>query len=136
MKKVLFLVFGLACLGGIYGYMLWNKPHQDVAAAKADITISANSLLVAFETDEEVANTKYLDKVIMVNGKIRSVEHNDLGEISVILATENDMSSIICNFEPAFDQAESLKEGVEITLKGLCSGYLMDVVLDRCALVQ
>ena len=136
MKKVLIVLLGLVILGGIGGYFLWNKPHQDVASAKADVVFTADHLLNAFETDENAANAKYLDKIIKVNGMIKDIENNDAGEISVILATDNEMSSVICNFAPDFGDTQKLKSGDEIVIKGLCSGYLMDVVLDRCALAQ
>ena len=136
MKKILIILLGLVILGGIGGYFLWNKPHQNVAAAKADVSFTSSHLLQAFETDENAANVKYLDKVIKVNGVIKDVENNESGEISVILATDNEMSSVICNFDPAFKDTKQLEIGKKIIIKGLCSGYLMDVVLDRCVIAQ
>ncbi len=136
MKKIAIVLLGLAVIGGIAGYLLWNKPHQDVSATKADVVFTADHLLKAFESNEEAANKKYLDKIIKVNGVIRNVEKNDAGEISVILATDNDMSSVICNFDPDFRDIQKLNQGKEVVIKGLCSGYLMDVVLDRCVLAQ
>ena len=35
MKKVILAVLALALVGAGVGYYLWNKPHQDMAAAKA-----------------------------------------------------------------------------------------------------
>ncbi len=136
MKKILIVLLGLAVLGGIGGYYLWNKPHKNVAAAKADVVFTADHLLNAFETDENAANAKYLDKIIKVNGVIKDIEKTDSGEISVILATDNEMSSVICNFDPAFKDNQKLKSGEKVVIKGLCSGFLMDVVLDRCVLAQ
>ncbi len=135
MKKIVLLILGLAILGGIYGYFQWNKPHQDIAASKEDLRIKSNDLLIAFENDETKANELYLDKLIIVNGVIKELEKNEMGETTVILATENDMSSIICNLDPLVKHnSKSLKVGQSVNLKGLCSGYLMDVVLDRCVI--
>lgn len=134
-QKILLLILGLGLLGGIYGYFQWNKPHQDIASTKADLSLVANDLLLAFEGDETKANEQYLDKLISVNGVIKVLEKNETAEITIILATENDMSSIICNLDPlSKHDTKSLKVGQNIDLKGLCSGYLMDVVLDRCVL--
>jgi len=134
MKKILIILLGLAVLGGIGGYFLWNKPHQNIAASQADVVFTANQLLQAFETDEASANTKYLDEIIKVNGIIKHIENNESGEISVTLATDNEMSSVICNFDLTFKDFQKIKLGEEAVIKGLCSGYLMDVVLDRCVL--
>lgn len=134
-KKLLLFIVGVALLGGIYGYYQWNKPHQDITSSKADLSLVANDLLLAFEEDETKANGQYLDKLIIVNGVIKDLEKNETGETTVILATENDMSSIICNLDPlSKHDTKSLKVGQNINLKGLCSGFLMDVVLDRCVI--
>lgn len=137
MKKILIVLLGFALIGGTVGYMQWNKPHKNVQKAKSDVEMSANELLAAFETDENKANSLYLDKIIKVNGVVKSIEKNDSGEITVILATNNDMSAILCNFDPMIDQSKlSLKVGESTSLKGICTGFLMDVVLERCALPQ
>ncbi len=136
MKKLIPYFLAFVVLAGGYGYYEWNRPHQDLATAKEDVSIGANALLTAFESDENAANQLYLDKVIKVNGVIKSVEKSESGEITVILATDNDMSSVICNLNPDDTHPPNMKAGQNVSLKGLCSGYLMDVVLERCALAQ
>ena len=136
MKKIMLLLLSLALIGGIYGYLQWNKPHQDVAKRKEDLSIVANELFIAFEQDEVKANSLYLDKLIHVNGVIKGIENNDAGDITVILVTENDMSSLLCNLDPLVKHnINALKAGQNVHLKGFCSGFLMDVVLDRCILI-
>ncbi|MBK6375185.1 MAG: hypothetical protein IPF67_19365 [Saprospiraceae bacterium] len=39
---------------------MWNKPHEDIAGAKAEMSIESNQLLKEFETNEQAANTKLL----------------------------------------------------------------------------
>ena len=64
MKKFLPYILLLAILGGGYGYLQYNKGHKETSGVEADISISPQDLLQAFETDESAANLKYLDKII------------------------------------------------------------------------
>ena len=48
--------------------------------------------------------------------------------MSIYLDTSNDLSNIIFQLEKL---DTSIEEGQEVTLKGICTGYLMDVVLVR-----
>jgi hypothetical protein len=134
MKKFLPIVLVLALLGGGYGYMQWNKKHADVAAAKSDVAISPSDLLKEFNEDENLANSKYLDKVIEVEGTVKSINTVDVGG-SVSLDTGDEMASVTCEFENASDVV-GVKVGDKLRVKGLCSGKLIDVVLNRSAIVK
>ena len=57
MKKIaLTALVILIVLAGV-GYWMWNKPHEDIAGAKAEMSIESNQLLKEFETNEQAANT-------------------------------------------------------------------------------
>ena len=90
-----------------------------------------SELLEAFEGDEYLANKKYLDKIIEVKGNISKIEDHK----SIYIDTENPLSSIIFEMEEGQD-ITSLKVGDVITIKGLCTGYLMDVVMVRSILID
>ena len=76
MKKVILAVAIIAIAGGYYAYREFNRGVESTADIKSDVTISANELLTAFQTDEEEANTKYIDKVVEVTGEVGHVEVN------------------------------------------------------------
>lgn len=131
-KKLLAAVVFLAIAGGFAAYRMYNKPHQDISSAQSIAQLDALTLLQAFKDDETNANVKYLDKVITLSGKIAKVQ-KEQNLISVQLETDDPMSTIICNFDPFAKHTRlDFKEGELITIKGLCSGYLSDVVVDRC----
>lgn len=134
MKKFLPVFIIMALLAGAIAYMQWNKSHTDVAATKSDVTLSPDKLLEEFNNDENAANTMYLDKIIEVAGTVKSVNQVDVGG-SISLDTGDPMASVTCEFENSADVA-SVKEGDKIKVKGLCSGKLIDVVLNRCAVVK
>lgn len=129
------LPIALVCLG--VGYYLYNKPHQNMESATADLQASASALLTAFEMDEASANTQYLDKVVQVSGVVRSSSRDDAGNVSVVLQTDNEMSGIICQLDELTEHARTdFKPGEQVVFKGKCTGFLMDVVLVRCVEVK
>jgi hypothetical protein len=136
MKRILIAIGIIALLGGIIGYQMYNKPHKDIASTESDLTIKATDLLHAFETDEAAANQEYNDKLVAVTGTVSDVSRED-GTIKVILDTGSPLSGVICQLDEFTDHSRTEFEvGETVTLKGMCTGYLMDVVLVRCVEVK
>jgi hypothetical protein len=105
--------------------------------------LNAAALITAFETNETHANTKYLDKVIAVNGKIKTVEKDEKGFYSIILGDTGSMSSVRCSMDSTHQQgAAKLTPGVFVTVKGACTGFNADdllgsdVILNRCVVEE
>jgi hypothetical protein len=113
-----------------YGYYLFNKPIESLKSYQPDQILDANQFLSVFEEDESKANKLFLDKVIQVSGTIEKIENQ-----SIYIKTDNPMSSIIFEMESGQD-ISLLKSGDTTTIKGLCTGYLMDVVLIRSILLN
>ena len=123
----------LAIAGSAVGFYLWNKPHQNMEKAAADITIEAAELFAAFDTDETAANTEYLDKVIQISGTVRSSSHNEEGDVKVTLDSGDEMFGVICELDELTEHTRTTFDpGEKVTMKGKCTGKLMDVVLVRC----
>ena len=127
-KFILASVLIIIIAGGFVGYKMWTKPHRNVAAIKA-ITVTAAQLATAYESNEPAANTSYLDKVLEVTGTIHDISKNQKGE-TVITLNGSDMSGIICTLEGT--APASAKTGASVSIKGICTGYLTDVVVVRC----
>ena len=131
-KKVIILAilaFGLAG-GGWYAYSEYTRKVKDLTTVRADLDIKATELITAFEKNEAEANAAYLDKVIAVTGRVRSVEKNDRGQYAVILGENNSMSSVRCSMDSTH-QADVLyiPEGSQISIKGACTGFNTDELL-------
>lgn len=127
MKKILAILFCLGLVGALIGLYMFNKPLESVSSMKTNYSINASDLLVAFEENETTANTKYLDKVLEVKGIVDKMESTE-EKTTIYLDAGNPLSSIIFQLEKSDSE---LKKGEEVTLKGICTGYLMDVVLVR-----
>ena len=111
-KIALFVVLFIAVAGILAALIMYNKKHPDTAKAKPDFVVTATALQKEFEDNEKDASARYINKILEVTGTIASVTPDDSIHINI-----------------------SLKTGNEITLRGECSGYLMDVQLKNCAQV-
>ena len=133
MKKITIYIL---ILGIFIGYKMYNKPHINVAKKSVDINITANTLLADFSSDETKANTEYLDKIIAVKGMVTTIEFN--GEKAAIsLQTKDDFGSVVCYLvKDEFKKSAEIKEGQEVILKGICTGFLMDVILVKCVIMN
>ena len=135
MKKIFALVLFLGLIGGYLGYKMFNKPFADLQKKPADFVLAPAALLSAFTTDETQANQTYLDKTIELRGVIKSISLED-GTTRITLDAQDAMGAIICDMDQNQKPSSSaLQQGQEITLRGVCSGYLMDVVLIRCIII-
>lgn len=132
MKKIIIITLALILVAAGVGLYMWNKPHQDIAAANADITISANELLTAFQTDENAANTKFNDKIVEVSGQVRTA-NTDGGKTIVTLDAGDSMAAVTCELDELVKHKRTeFSTGDPVTFKCTCTGILMDVVLVRC----
>ena len=134
MKKIFSLVGLVVVVGVVFGlYMFYKKP-ADTRTAKAEFTLSANELVAAFDQEDE-ANKKFLDKILQVQGKILEITSDTTG-ITVMLDSDDPISGVTCSFyADESGKLKDLKEGDAVTIKGKCTGKLMDVVLNNCSLV-
>jgi hypothetical protein len=136
LKKIIITILVLGTIIAVLAYKMYNKPHLDVASAKADVTISANDLINAFSTNESDANAKYLEKIIEVKGTVSSFKiEKEKGIVSI--ETEDDFGSILCHLSEASTlKMKELKGGQAIAIKGICTGFLMDVILVKSEIIN
>jgi hypothetical protein len=114
-------------LGVIAWYKVYNKQHRSVEDA-VSVKVSANQLFKAFETDETKANEAYLDKVVEVTGIVSEVWINQAGEPVLLLKSDEQLYGVSCTMK---SNPEGIVPGVSVTVKGICTGYLSDVVITQ-----
>ncbi len=132
-KKVILIVILLIGLGGaIGGYMYYNKGHRDIADEKPAFTMESTALFSEFENTEAEATKKYMNKVISLSGKVGELIVKDT-TINIVLRKGDDFFGVNCSMSKStFKAAKMLKVGGNVKLKGVCDGYLDDVVLSQC----
>jgi hypothetical protein len=131
-KIALFVVLFIAVAGILAALIMYNKKHPDTAKAKPDFVVTATALQKEFEDNEKTASARYINKIVEVTGTIASVTTADSTHLNISLKTGSDMSSVICTLLSK-DKKSDFVTGNEITLRGECSGFLMDVLLNNCS---
>jgi hypothetical protein len=133
-KKIIIGILVLGIIGVFIAYKMYNKPHVNVEEASADISITADKILNDFSSDENSANLKYLDKIIQVNGVVSEI---NIEKGIITIETNDDFGSVLCHLsEEASRKISGLQEGQIIVVKGICTGFLMDVILVKCEFIN
>lgn len=134
-----FIYTGLAVVlvGVIVAVYFYNIGHKDLENKTPDVVITAPELFEAYASDEEYANEIYLNKIVEVVGVLDKIEVNQDSTLNLVLASADPMGNVICTFEdPSEIESSSIKAGDNITVKGICKGMLLDVLLNNCVLVD
>ncbi|MBC7874135.1 MAG: hypothetical protein H7Y01_09080 [Ferruginibacter sp.] len=138
-KIILAIIFFGIIGGGWYAYSEYTRKVKDLRHVKAGLYMEATELITAFEKDETKSNALFLDKVIAVKGRVKTVEKSAKGHYTVILGDEGSMSSVRCSMDSVHQQdAGALITGAFFTMKGACTGFNTDellgsdVILNRC----
>ncbi len=135
-RNIFIIILALAVFAGIYGWYMYEKPVANIAGLKPEFNLDATELYGNFESDEDIANDKYLGKIIELNGTVREKLTDESG-LTVILETENEMFGINCGLGEGQEAAfEKLNAGDKVTIRGECAGFTMDVVMVRCVIIS
>jgi hypothetical protein len=125
MKKIIALVIAIGLVGAFIGYKTYNKPHRSVDDEQP-LSVLATELFNEFELNEQLATSKYLNKVVEVTGTVSEVFKNQDGMQVIVLKGGNDLFGISCTME----SNQPVQVGTIVTIKGFCMGYLSDVVIN------
>ncbi|NND95310.1 MAG: hypothetical protein HKN45_10620 [Flavobacteriales bacterium] len=130
------LVFGVIIIGiaaAIFTSQMYFEGPRDLRHEKSEISLTAEALFEAYNTDEQNANSEYLDKVIAVQGSIKSID--SLPSPSISLQTNDLISNIVCELAEG-QNLNQFKPGHVVTVKGQCTGFLSDVILVKCVIIK
>jgi hypothetical protein len=133
------IVFTLGCcfvafLAGLLIYS-YSKPTRNVAK-ESGIPVTATELYAQFTSDHSQANAVYLNKVLQVSGQVLTIKNSPYAGPVVVLSTGDPLFGIACSLNMVEPSAKPVKPGEKITVKGVCTGYLSDVVLSNSCLVN
>ena len=132
-KIILFLALAAVCLA--VAWYWYNKPREGIAGKDTQLAISAALLYKGYNTDEAAANDRFLNKVIEVKGKVDDIILNGSDAV-LLLGMQPEGGGISCFFSPASVlESSHVKKGMEIVVKGKCTGFNMDVNLTDCIIV-
>lgn len=124
-KRILIVLF-LIVLVGYFSYKYVYQEHRDISSEEASYTLTVEDLDSAFQRNENSANEKYLDKTILIKGKLSS---SNLEEKNVVID-----SKITCYFSQLPQKMDST-----ILIKGRFIGYdelLDEYKINECSFVE
>jgi tRNA_anti-like len=112
---------------GIYGYKEYNRTAKDIALVNPSFTITSNTIINDFTKNDSIANTKYLGKTIALSGNLKAIDKDENGFFTLVLGDTSSTTSVRCSMDSVHNnEAASLKEGNQINIKGICTGYNKD----------
>ncbi|MFB9842377.1 OB-fold protein [Mucilaginibacter ginsenosidivorans] len=134
-KKIIFgviaAIFVVAASGWYYVFEYSETHHRSVENEKATV-VTATRIVKDFEANEASANARYLDKAIEVKGVILKKEKDQAGNTTITLKSGDPFANIFCTLKPGrYDLRDSV-----IVVKGICTGFLSDVVLNGAVVVK
>ena len=128
-NKIIIAIALIAAIAfGVYYYVfVYSSQHRRQVQSETGIVITSDSLVAKYQVDEKLANSLYLNKAVVVTGNLLSIDKNQEGKTTLVIGRSDSFSNVsvtLTNNAPI-----SQKVGTPITIKGLCTGALSDVVI-------
>jgi len=143
-KKIALIVAGP--LFAWFGFSLVSKSIEtekfgDPSNSRSVYIVNALDLIREFRTNDSLANAKYREKVITVNGRASETEMPNDSTINIKIS-DSTGSYLIFPFSSGYlTEAKKIKPGDSISVKASCSGGIYSNILStesitfkRCAL--
>lgn len=104
-------------------------------AQRENSTFTAEKLMGVYMTNEVTADAALKGKQVYVTGVIEKIGKDILDTPYVALKTRDDLRSVQCMFDAKNAAAlYSLRPGQQITIRGTCTGLMMNVLLNKCSI--
>jgi hypothetical protein len=142
-KKIIIGTIVLVILiAGIYAWREFTRTVESLGGVEPDFKTEAVTLIAEFEADESAADKKYHNKIIAVNGMVKSVDPVQ-NTYSIVLGDTTSMSAVRCVLDSSFVKSvPGVNRGSVITVKGAITGFKKDdtgllgsdVELNRCVI--
>jgi hypothetical protein len=140
LKWIGIIIGGLVVLFIIIGIIAVATGDNDNGAttpqtsAPEYIEITAQQLYDEYDNNEIAADQKYKDRTLKVTGYISNIGEDILGDPYITLTgSKYGFSGVHCTF-PDTDVARNILAGYNtgdlVTIKGKCTGYFIDVLLE------
>jgi hypothetical protein len=136
MRKIIFFASGIALLlFAAWGIYKITKPHHNVEGEDAVASLSAAGLYEEFEKTESLANKKWVGKVLEISGTISAVQESG-NYLSVSLQADGNGGVNCSILKKDMNPDKKLFKGNPVTIKGKCTGFLMDVNMVDCIVMK
>jgi hypothetical protein len=120
------LIAAIAFSAYYYIFIYSSNNHRQVQS-EIGIVITSDSLVAKYQADENLANSLYLNKAVVVTGVLLSIDKNQEGKTTLVIGRTDSFSKVSVTM--ISNSPITQKVGSPITIKGLCTGALSDVVI-------
>jgi len=128
-NKIITAVALIAAIAfSVYYYIfIYSSNNHRQVQSETGIVITADSLVAKYQADEKLANSLYLNKAVVVTGNLLSIDKNQEGKTTLVIGRSDSFSNVSVTMISTAPITQ--KAGTPITIKGLCTGALSDVVI-------
>ena len=132
----LFLLIVLLFFSVFYIVSFYDKNPIDMKSSNAEFIINSDDLVAKYTLNETESNTQFSGKIIEVFGEVKHVTHLN-NRNTVILYSKTNSSGVLCDMHPSqIKEIKKLNLKQKIIIKGVCKGFLKDVILLNCFLIH
>ena len=140
-KNILIGILVVAVTLFAVAWYIFNDKYADTTERKAVYAVNAMDFIKEFEKNDSLANNKYTEQIITVNGTVSEVQQVDTTANIKFIDTTSGSYIIFAFQQQHLAEAKQLKEGDKVSIKGSCSGGTYSEILGteyisfkRCAI--
>ena len=128
-NKIIIIIAIIAAIAfsAYYYIFIYSSNNHRQVQSEIGIVITSDSLVAKYQADENLANSLYLNKAVVVTGNLLSIDKNQEGKTTLVIGRSDSFSNVSVTMSS--DAPIAQKVGTPITIKGLCTGALSDVVI-------
>jgi hypothetical protein len=128
-NKIIIVIASIAVIAfsAYYYIFIYSSNNHRQVQSETGIVITSDSLVAKYQADEKLANSLYLNKAVVVTGVILSIDKNQEGKTTLVIGRSDSFSNVSVTMISTAPITQ--KVGESITIKGLCTGALSDVVI-------
>lgn len=137
-RKYGFVVLLLAVAAASwYIYAEYNRKPSDLSSLKPQAKVNDSVLITLYMSNEQIANQKYLGKPIDVTGTVLEIINLNDTVANIMLGKADELHKVSCLMDAKHvNDVKDYIPGNKITIRGICTGFLIDVELNRCVIIK
>lgn len=135
-KKILISLIAIFVISAFciwYYVFQYSKTHHRKVETENAIKVTPDQIVKAYQNNEQAANKSYLNKTIQLTGLIAKRDKDQAGHITLTIKSSDPFTNVFCTLKSSV--SISTRDSL-ITIKGICSGFLSDVVLNDAIIVN
>jgi Cu/Ag efflux protein CusF len=130
LKKFLIFALIVIAVGGAIVWYIFTEKFTDTSKRDAAFSLNAMDFIKEYQQNDSAANTKYVEKIITINGRVSEIENADTTINVKMIDTLTDAYIIFAFQAQDAEVTKKIKEGDSVSIKGSCSGGAFSEILE------